>query len=181
MEMVYITIPVEKPYVYLKAIFKNNSSPLPSGPAQIFMDNEFLGNIILPTLALNQGSNISLGIDQDIKVIRKENSKRRTTGIVGKDIVTDFETEIEIKNNKSEPVRIEIYDRIPNSSNVKEIDVFNKSHNIKPDKTSTRNVIYWFKEIKPKEKINLSTKYSIKHSQDYRLTMSRSSSCHYEF
>lgn len=182
LNIIYTATPIEKENVYLKGRFVNNgASPFPAGPAQIFVDNQFLGNIILPTLALNQSTDISLGIDRDIKVLRKEKSERRTSGMfIGTDVVTDYTIEIELQSFKDKPVKIEIIDRIPVSIKEKEIYIIDEKFDIKPVKITKRKIVVWNIEIPPKEKIVIKFGYSIKHSENYRLTMTKSSSPYYE-
>ena len=182
LDIIYTATPIEKENVYLKGRFVNNgASPFPTGPAQIFVDNQFLGNIILPTLAGNQSTDISLGIDRDIKVMRKEKTERRTSGMfIVTDVVTDYTIEIELQSFKDKPVKIEIIDRIPISVKEKEIYILDEKFDIKPVKITKRKIVVWNIEIPPKEKKTIKFGYSIKHSENYRLTMTKSSSPYYE-
>ncbi|HOV14536.1 MAG TPA: DUF4139 domain-containing protein, partial [Spirochaetota bacterium] len=182
LDIIHTTIPLEKETVYLKGKFTNNGvSPYPSGPAQIFVDNQFLGNIILPTLASNYSTQISLGIDRDIKVIRKEQSERRTSGMfLGSDVITDYTIEIELQSFKEKPIKIEVFDRIPLSAKEKEIFIIDEKFDIKPVKITKRKILLWEIELSPKEKKVIKFGYSIKHSENYRLTMTKSASAYYE-
>ncbi|MBN1411911.1 MAG: mucoidy inhibitor MuiA family protein [Spirochaetales bacterium] len=171
-DLIYTTIPSARENVYLKAMFKNSGpSPLLSGPAQIYAENNFLGNIIFPTIASNQSSYLSLGLERDIKVIRREEAKRRTGGFVKKEIVTDFRVEIEIVSYKEKPVRCEIFDRIPVSSKKKEITVMDETMEPAPDVMTERKVLVYNTKLEPKVKKILKFGYSVKHPEDYRLTM----------
>lgn len=182
LQILYTTIPIEKENVYLKGKFTNNGeSPFPAGPAQIFVDNQFLGNILLPTLGHNQSTEISLGIDRDIKVLRKERSERRNSGkFIGTDIVTDYTIEIELQSFKDKPVKVEIIDRIPVSTKDKEIYIIDEKFEVKPIKETKRKIMVWEIEILPKEKKVIKFGYSIKHSENYRLTGTKSNVAYYE-
>ncbi len=182
LDIVYTSIPIEKENVYLKGKFTNNGeSPFPAGPAQVFVDNQFLGNIMLPTLGNNQSAQISLGIERDIKVLRKERSKRRNSGkLIGNDIVTDYTIEIELQSYKDKPVKVEIIDRIPISTKEKEIYIIDEKFDVKPIKKTKRKILVWEIEILPKEKKAIKFGYSIKHSENYRLTGSKSTVAYYE-
>ena len=182
LDLIYTTTPIEKENIYLKGRFTNNgSSPFPSGPAQIFVDNQFLGNIMLPTLATNQYTSISLGIERDVKILRKEKSERRTTGMfIGSDIITDYNIEIELQSFKSNPIMIEVFDRIPVSLKEKEISIIDENFEIKPIKITKRKIVIWNIEINPGEKKVIKFGYSIKHNENFRLTMTKSNNCYYE-
>ncbi len=170
-DLVYITIPIEKESVFLKATFSNKGeNPFPAGPAQVFLENNLIGDIIFPTLGQNEGTSISLGIDKDIKVIRKENKKRETKGIVGKGIVSTFDIEIELISYKNESVQIEVIDRIPKINN-NEINIFNINYNPKPSKTTLRKILLWDLTLEPNKKKIIKYSYSIKHPENFNLTM----------
>lgn len=171
-ELVYITVPLEKEVVYLKAVFSNEyENPFPAGPAQVFVENNFLGNINFPTLGINEGTSISLGVERDIKVLRKEKVFRKTGGVVKKGVTVRYSVEIELVSYKSGEVFIEVLDRVPLSSNKAEIDILNITYNPKPKLVTDRNIILWKAKLIPKKKKILSFSYSIKHPEDFRLTM----------
>ncbi|RPJ04341.1 MAG: mucoidy inhibitor MuiA family protein, partial [Spirochaetaceae bacterium] len=70
-ESSYVTVPLEKEDVYLKAHFANDQdNPLPEGPAQVYADQSLLGAIRFATLSEGEFGDISLGIDKDIKIKR---------------------------------------------------------------------------------------------------------------
>ncbi len=171
LELNYITIPVEKEIVFLKANFHNKGeNPFPAGPAQVFLENNLIGEITFPTLGQNERTSISLGIDKDIKVIRKENKKRETKGIVGKDIVTAVDIEIELISYKKENIKIEVLDRIPKTDN-NDISIFNINYNPIPSKKTIRKILLWNITLEPNKKKMIKYSYSIKHPENFKLTM----------
>jgi hypothetical protein len=179
--MNYLAIPLEKEHVFLKGTFRNNGNPMPSGPVQVFIDNDFLGNIILPTLGDNETTFVSLGIERDIKIVRRENSKRRTQGlIIGKDMVNDFDVEIEIQSFKSEDMEIHIYDRIPVWDKKNNVELFDIKYVPKPDKVSERNILLWKQQLKHGEKKIIKFGYSVKQPENSVLRMSISGTANYE-
>jgi hypothetical protein len=170
--MVYVTVPLENEAVYLKAVFTNQySNPFPAGPAQVFVSNNFLGTIMFPTLGMKQGSSVSLGVDRDIKVLRKETSERKTGGIVKKGIAVTFTVEIELLSYKEETVTCEVFDRIPLTENKQDITVTIEKYGIKPQRVTDRNVVLWKVKLEPKKKKVITFSYTIRHPEDYRLTM----------
>jgi hypothetical protein len=171
-EMVYVTVPLEKEAVYLKAVFTNKyENPFPAGPAQVFVENNFLGTIVFPTLGMNEGTSISLGIERDIKVIRKETSERKTGGIVKKGIAVTFTIEIELVSYKTEPVTCEVLDRVPLSDNKQDITIMIEKYGPKPHRVTDRNIVVWRVRLEPKKKKVITFSYTIRHPENYRLTM----------
>ncbi|MBN1697598.1 MAG: mucoidy inhibitor MuiA family protein [Spirochaetales bacterium] len=172
MNMVYVTVPLEKEAVFLKAVFTNTyGNPFPKGPAQVFVENSFLGAIMFPTLGMNEGTSISLGVERDIKVLRKETSERKTGGFVKKGMAVDFSVEIELISYKETDVVCEVYDRIPISERPQEIAVVNEKYDPKPQKISDRNIVFWKTTLEPKKKKVFTVTYTVRHPEDYRLTV----------
>ncbi len=176
--LVHVAVPAEKQQAYLKAVFSHKGNPLPAGPAQIFLGNDFVAGIHLPTLGSDQEAAVSLGVDKDVKVLRKENSKARTKGLAGKDMITDFTVSIEIVSFKDRELEIEIYDRVPVSHNPKEVELLDLRYSKKPARVSDRGVVLWMEKIKPREKLSLEISYSIRLKEDYRIVLTRDSSPH---
>lgn len=171
-DIVFITIPLEKECAFLKATFSNTGeNPFPAGPAQVFLENNLIGDIIFPTLGHNEGTSISLGIDKDIKVIRKENKKRVTKGIIGKGIISTFDIEIELISYKKVSIKIEVIDRMPKINN-NDINIFDINFNPKPTKTTLRKILIWDLTLEPNKKKIIKYSYSIKHPENFNLTMS---------
>jgi len=175
-QLKYITVPLAKEKVFLKARFANEGdNPYPSGPAQIFMENSFLGNVQFPTLGKNQGTEISLGQERDIKVSRKEESHRSTKGLVGKNIVMDVTVTIDLVSYKNEAVEIEVRDRVPQSALEKEIKIKEEQLKPAPSKTTEEGIQIWQLKLKPKEKKSITIQYTVEYDEDMQLTMSERS------
>lgn len=171
-ELIYQTVPLESANVYLKAKYINNSdAPILSGPVKIYMDSNFIGESYIDTISPNEASSFSLGIDENIKIIRREKSKREKSGIFGKNIVINFDVEIEIKNYKKKTVKIEVIDRILKTGQADDINVFNEKFSIEPNKKTMRGIIIWILELKPDEKKLITFNYSIKHPEDFQLIL----------
>jgi hypothetical protein len=180
-ELEYISIPLENEAVYLKATFTNQyANPLPQGPAQVFALNNFLGNIMFPTLGPNERTSISLGIDRDIKIIRKEDTKRKTGGVLKKEIVSEIAIAIELVSFKNEKADVIVFERIPISENPREIEIFEEQFSEEPLFISKRKIVAFKAALLPKEKKTITMTYSIKHPEDYRLSMRMADHPHFD-
>ena len=63
---------------------------------------------------------VSLGVDPSVKVTYKPVKKfQQRTGVLSKSDITDFHQVIEIKNTKSQPVKILVTDQCPRSTSDK--------------------------------------------------------------
>jgi hypothetical protein len=179
--LAYISVPIENEAVYLKASFKNTyRNPLPQGPAQVFSGNNFLGNIIFPTVGRNEQTSLSLGIDRDIKIVRREKAERKTGGFVRKEIVTEYRIEIELVSYKDEVVTVDVYERIPISEKPKEVEVTGVTSTPDPFFVTERNVVIFRIELAPREKKKIEVSYSLKHPEDFRLTLRNAGHPHFD-
>jgi hypothetical protein len=169
-ELSYQTIPLEIPKVYLKALYKNeDEAPLLSGSAKIFIENDFIGESFINTISPGELASFSLGIDDDIKVIRREKNKREKSGLFSKNMVIKFDNEIEIKNYKNEEVLVEILDRIPKSGQQDDISIYDENYSHQPNHKSSRGIIKWKINLKPEQQELIKFNYKIKHPENFQL------------
>ncbi len=168
---VRVAVPAASDKVYLKATVTNCGTPLPAGNAQVFLENDFVAGIRLPTLGSNAAFDVSLGVDEDVKLVRREDSKTATKGIAAKETVTDFEVVIELANFKDKQVEVEVYDRHPVSRDPKDATVIGPVFDPPPERRSDRGVVLWRATLAPGAKAKLSMRYSIKAKEDRRLVL----------
>ncbi len=171
-ELTYQTIPLVSKNVYLKANYKNDSdAPLLAGQVRVFIDADFIGESQINTVSTGEYASFSLGTDNDIKVIRREKSKKETSGVFNKSFIRKYNIEIELMNYKEEEVKVEVLDRIPKSRQRDDVSVFDESFSIQPDKKTYRNILKWTVKLKPQEKKLITFSYKIKHPEDFQLAM----------
>jgi hypothetical protein len=167
----YVAVPLEKEAVFLRADFANDrDNPLPAGPAQVFSGDNLIGSLDFRTLAPGEKGTVSLGAERDIKVVRRRNSLRRRRGVVAREVITDYTVDIEFASFRDEPVRLEVYDRLPDAQEHKEISVGDFSAEPKPLVTE-RQILVWRLDVPPRGKQAVRFRYSIRHPQNFRLVM----------
>jgi hypothetical protein len=170
-EFVYVTVPAVKEAAFLKALFANDAdNPLPAGPAQIFAGDNLIGSLFFATLGPGEKGELSLGAERDIKVLRRENNRRRRRGVVAKEVITDFSIEIELISFKNEKIDIAVYDRLPVSRQSKDIAVSDFRASPAARRTE-RNILVWRVSLPPREKAIVGFQYSIRHPENYRVVM----------
>jgi hypothetical protein len=169
--LVYVAVPAEREAVYLKALISNDGEyPLPAGPAQVYAGDNLIGSLPFATLGLGEKGELSLGVDKDIKVLRRENTKRRRKGVIGRDKITDVEVEIELISFKDESIDIEIYDRLPLSRQPKDITVVDfQSRPVA--KVTERKILIWKMSLAPRTKTVIAFQYSIRHPENFRAVL----------
>ncbi|WP_405212093.1 mucoidy inhibitor MuiA family protein [Dokdonia sp. Asnod2-E02] len=119
----YYVAPAINENVFLTASIKDwiNYSLLP-GEANVYFEGSFSGKTYLNPLETTEKLSISLGIDPNLIVKRKELDNFKSKSLIGSQRIINKEYEVVVKNNKSKPVTVKVVDRVPISQN-KEIKV----------------------------------------------------------
>lgn len=142
---------------------------LVSGPVNIYNTNRYVGQSYLNIRNISDTLQISLGRDKDVVVNRikvKGKSKRQLLGSAKKASVA---YEIDVRNNHSKAIDIEILDQIPISTD-KEITISldEKSDAIYTEKTGE---LLWRFKLEPSTTKKLEMGYSIKYPKDKRVNI----------
>lgn len=164
----YSTIPKKSTYAYLKARVRNDSDyPLLAGESNIFLDNNFVSNAKLNTVAPTEEFWAFLGIDESIKVEYKRLKKyeKQEGGLLLKKMkIMVYEYQIKVKNHKKTQEEIVIWEQlpIPQNSTIK----VNLIEPIYKENTETLmknefETLKWFYKPKPNEEIIILFKYSV--------------------
>jgi hypothetical protein len=105
-------VPVLTPHVYRLADLVNGSAyVLLPGEATMYVGSDFVGRMNLPLVAIGERLTVGFGVDPQLQVARQLVRKQRT--IQGGNQVHTYEYRITLGSYKSEPVRIQVWDRLP--------------------------------------------------------------------
>jgi uncharacterized protein (TIGR02231 family) len=165
----YLSIPKKDGDAFLLARVTGweNYNLLP-GEANVYFEETFVGTSYLETASTKDTLDISLGRDKSIVVTRKKVDEFCKNNSIGSNKRSTRGYEIEVRNNKSKPITIDIYDQIP-LSNKKEIEVIiddlgKASHN------ETTGELKWKLTLQSGETRKLVYKFQVKYPKDYNLT-----------
>ncbi len=113
--MSYVTVPKLSPFVYLQGTLANESRyPLLSGPAVIYVDGDYVGKAHLKPLAPGESVDLSLGIDEGLKVKRELVKKfERNKGTLSKKHEMEYDYKIVVENFKKQNVQLKVVDQLP--------------------------------------------------------------------
>ena len=123
----YFTAPVINENVFLTAKIGNwqHLNLLP-GEANMYFEDSYAGVTHINPYHTKDSLTVSLGIDPNVVVARTPTNNFKKTNFTGSNSVIDKEYTMTLKNNKSTPIAIMVFDRIPVSQNkdikVEEID-----------------------------------------------------------
>lgn len=122
-EYEYHTVPRMDAGVFLLAkITDYGQYNLTSGNANIFYQGTYLGQSYIDTRSVSDTLLLSLGRDENVSVKRLQLQELSKTQLIGTSKKEYFGYEIIVKNNRRNPINIEILDEVPVSKNT-EIEV----------------------------------------------------------
>ena len=120
-ELSYKCVPRLSPYSFLRAKAKNTSPyTLLSGPANIFLDNNFITKSKLCDASPNEDFTLSLGGDQSIRITCNPIAitHGNTRGLLKNNLDT-FVHVLDVRNTKENPVQLELQEQVPLSTSEK--------------------------------------------------------------
>jgi uncharacterized protein (TIGR02231 family) len=115
LERRYVTVPREGSEVFRMATVTNPlENPLLAGPLDIYLDGEFFVSGYLDVVAPHGRTEIGLGVEQGVKVARNTVfTEVGDGGLLGGNLVLQHELEIELINNLTHKIDIQVRERIP--------------------------------------------------------------------
>ncbi len=112
----YKTVPVLNTHVYRLADLVNKSSHiLLPGEATMYQGTDFVGRMPMPLVAIGEEFTAGFGVDTQLQVQRQMVDQTRTTQ--GGNQVLKYDYRILVSSFKSEPVKLQVWDRLPKGEN----------------------------------------------------------------
>jgi hypothetical protein len=105
-------VPVLTPRVYRLAKLTNKSEfVLLPGEATVYVGGDFVGRMRLPLVAAGEPFIGGFGVDPQLQVSRRLIRKSRS--VQGGNQIFDYEFRIGLRNYRSNPVKVQLWDRLP--------------------------------------------------------------------
>lgn len=109
-----VVVPRESPQAVRVAALKNPlEAPLLQGPAEIYLEDEFLVMSPIRTVPAGAELKIGLGIEEALKVARNAHFDEEKAGLLGGSATLAHKVEIEVASRLAVPARVEIRERVP--------------------------------------------------------------------
>jgi uncharacterized protein (TIGR02231 family) len=107
-------VPVLTPHVYRLANFVNDSKlVILPGEATVYQEADFVGCANLPLVAIGEQFTAGFGVDPQLQVQRDLVEKAKS--VQGGNHVLKFDYRVLVSSYKSEPVKLQLWDRLPYS------------------------------------------------------------------
>jgi hypothetical protein len=112
----YKTVPVLNTHVYRLADLLNNSTHiLLPGEATMYQGTDFVGRMPMPLVAVGEEFTAGFGVDTQLQIQRQMIDQTRTTQ--GGNQVIKYDYRILVNSFKNEPVKLQVWDRLPKGEN----------------------------------------------------------------
>ncbi|GGF71306.1 DUF4139 domain-containing protein [Wenyingzhuangia marina] len=167
-EYQYYTVPKVNKSAYLTAKIKDwEKYQLLDGETNVFFDNTFKSKGVLDLEAVKEEIIISLGVDKQIDINRSPVTENVGQKFLSKNVETTRHWKVDIKNNKNQPINIQVLDQVPVSvTDEIKVEVLNISD---AEMNSLSGELKWNLTIPKTTSKTLNIEYLVKHPKDKRL------------
>jgi uncharacterized protein (TIGR02231 family) len=166
----YYAVPKVDDNVYLIAYINGwQKLNLIEGESSIYYNGAFLGNSFLDTKFSNTELEVSLGIEKGIQISKVKKEDKEAEKTIGTNRYTKLIYSIDVRNNKTKDIDIQITDQVPISQDSDiEIEVLNISDAKRDDETGK---LTWNLTLKPNEFKKLLVEFSVKYPRNKARSM----------
>ncbi len=166
----YFATPIVNENVFLTSTFKDwEQYNLLPGEASIYFKGTYAGKTTIDPYTTKKAMTVSLGIDQNITVTRKQNKNFKSKSFTGSNRILDRKYDLEIKNNKSVAIDLKLMDRIPISQNkdIKVDDIETYAANYEDKK----GLLTWDLKLAPQEAKTESFSFQVRYPKYKRISI----------
>lgn len=161
----YESSPIRRGLAFLAgSVTYNDETPILAGPISVFHNLDYAGEASLASIFAKESFKLNLGSDEDIAITRAEQEFRATTGLFSKSYAYDRETTITVKNRKNRRVVIDVFDRLPISSDER-VKIQNTQINPTAAETRTTGIMRFHLDLGPGQEEKITIKYRLIHPE----------------
>lgn len=171
-----VTVPRVDANAYIMASFTvKGEGPMLPGLVNLYRDGIYVGQGGLPLLSPSEEATLGFGVDDLVKVERKEVKKSiGEEGILTSSNVEERAWDISVKNLHTSKMAVKVFDRMPFSAS-EDIEVETLAGMTAPtekDWKKRRGVLAWSFELEPKAESVIKTGYRITWPENMKIGMS---------
>lgn len=139
------------------------------GPTNVYFGGNYVGVSEIDTRNVSDTLALSFGRDTKVQVARKLKSEMSTRKVVGSSRKDTYFYDIVVRNNRTVPVKVNVYDQIPVSRNSEiTVSVETLSDGKKDDATGE---VKWEITLQPGETSNLQIGYQVRYPKNAKIQM----------
>lgn len=141
------------------------------GPTHVYFGGVYVGVSEIDTRNVSDTLSLSFGRDNKVVVLRKLKNEFSEKKVMGNSKKESFQYEIQVRNNRSVPIKIDIYDQVPISKSSDIIVTENElSGGVKNIETGE---VKWSLEIQPGNVASKEIGYTVKYPKNASITIHR--------
>lgn len=141
------------------------------GSTNVYFGGEYVGLSQIETRNVSDTLSLSFGRDNKVTVMRKLKKEMSSKKVIGGSKKESYLYEIVVRNNRSVPIKIDIFDQIPIS---KSSDISVTIDNISEGKNDIlTGEVSWQYTIQPGEVKSIEIGYTVKYPKDANITLQR--------
>jgi uncharacterized protein (TIGR02231 family) len=170
----YKAVPVLARHVYRLADLTNGSPyVLLPGEATMYQGADFVGRMSMPLVAIGEEFTAGFGVDPQLQIQRQMVDK--TKAMQGGNQVLKYEYRILVSSYKKEPVRVQVWDRLPHAeAEAASITLVKASPDVSKDGLYQRegrpnNLLRWDLDVGP----NKTGEHAVTISYEFQLALDR--------
>lgn len=139
------------------------------GPTNVYFGGNYVGVSEINTRNVSDTLSLSFGRDTKVQVARKLKSEMTVRKVVGSSRRDTYMYDIVLRNNRSVPVKIDVYDQIPVSINS---DITVTTETISDGKKDeATGEVKWEITLQPGETYNLQIGYTVRYPKNAQIQM----------
>ncbi len=166
----YFAAPIVNENVFLTTIFNDwEQYNLLPGEASIYFKGSYAGKTTIDPYTTKKEMTVSLGIDPNITVTRKQNKNFKSKSFTRSNRLLNRTYDLEVKNNKAITIDLKLMDRIPISQN-KDIKVDDIETN-SAEYDSKKGLLTWKLNLSPQETKTESFSFQVKYPKYKRISI----------
>lgn len=168
-EYKYYTVPKYSTTAYLVADIKDfNKYNLISGPASVIFENMYVGETRINPNQTDDKMSITLGDDKKITVRKEMVNDKASEKLFSSYQEKTITYDIVIRNNKKDPIDIEVKDQYPLSKD--ESVKIELLQNDKADLDKEKGYLIWNLRMQPSETKKMRVSYKVRYPKDYSIS-----------
>jgi hypothetical protein len=166
----YFAIPkLDKDAFLVARVINWDQYNLLEGEANLYFEDAFVGRSILDAKSMQDTLDISLGRDKNIQVSREKNEEFSKKRAIGSNIQETRGFKITVRNKKSQPLKLTVFDQIPVSV-ISEVTVTpgELSGGVLEDKTGQ---VTWQVNVDRQEQKEIKLQYEVKYPRKEKVLL----------
>lgn len=141
------------------------------GPTNVYFGGEYVGVSQIDTKNVSDTLSLSFGRDNKVTVMRKLKEEMSYKKVVGGSKKESYLYEIVVRNNRSVPVKIDVFDQVPIS---KSSEITVTVDNISEGKSDAETgEVVWGYTLQPGETKVVQIGYTVKYPKEANITLQR--------